>query len=57
MHFEISLWVRNFPNFRPSMFTFQPCPKLKALGVDVARNNILQNYTKIETMAMDKGIP
>jgi hypothetical protein len=49
--------VRNLPGVGPPKFTFQLCPKLKALGVDVARDDILQNFTISETLSMNKGIP
>jgi len=47
------LMVRHLPGVSSSKFQFQPCPKLLELGVDVAVDDVLQNFTKRETLTMD----
>ena len=44
MRFGICLAVRSTANCSPSKFAFQPIPALDRHGVDVARDDILQNY-------------
>jgi hypothetical protein len=49
------LLVRNLVGIGPSKFQFQPCPKLAELGIDVAVDDVLQNFTKKETLTMDSN--
>jgi len=49
--------MRNFPNLGPSKFTFKLNPELEKDEVNIARDDMVQNYTKATTQAMDKGTP
>ena len=54
--FGIMLLVRKLPGVDPSKFQFQPCPpSLAKLNLDVAANDVLHNFTNLETMTMDNN--
>jgi len=54
LRFQITLWVRNFPNLGPSKFSFKPNLEVEKDGVNIARDDMVHNYTKATTQAMNK---
>lgn len=57
MRFGIFLAVRSVAGVAPSKFSFQPVPALDRHGVDVARDDILQNYIAKDNLLMDGSTP
>lgn len=57
MRFGITLVVRSIPEVRASRFSFQHIPALDRHGVDVARDDILQNLVSREDQLMDGSTP
>jgi len=57
MRFGICLAVRSLPGVPKSKFTFLPIPELDRHGVDVARDDILQNYVTREDQMMNGDTP
>jgi hypothetical protein len=57
MRFVITLVVRSIPEVRASRFSFQHIPALERHGVDVARDDILQNLVLREDQLMDGSTP
>ncbi len=49
--------VRTVGEWEPSSFAFQPVPALLRHGVDVARDDILQNYMGKDDQLMNKEVP
>jgi len=57
MRFGICLAVRSIPRVLKSKFCFQLVPALDRHGVDVARNDILQNYVSRSDQLMNSSTP
>lgn len=57
MRFGICLAVRSVVGAPPSKFSFQPIPALHPHGVDVARDDILQNYMGKDDQLMNGDTP
>lgn len=57
MRFGILLAVRSLVGVPQSKFIFQPIPALDVHGVDVARDDILQNYVARDDQLMNANIP
>ena len=57
MRFAITLVVRSIPEVCASKFCFQHIPALDRHGVDVARDDILQNLVSREDQLMDGSTP
>jgi hypothetical protein len=57
MRFGITLVVRTMPGKPPSKFSFQPVPALDRHGVDVSRDDILQNLVSREDQLMNGPTP
>lgn len=57
MRFGIFLAVRTVVGVPPSKFSFQPVPALDRHGVDVARDDILQNLVAKDNQSMDGSVP
>ena len=57
MRFGITLLVRTMPGKPPSKFSFQHVPALDRHGVDVSRDDILQNLVSREDQLMNGPTP
>ena len=57
MRFGICLAVRSLPGVPKSKFAFLPVPALDRLGVDVSRDDILQNYVSRDDQLMNGTTP
>lgn len=57
MRFGITLVVRSIPGVSASRFFFQHIPTLDCHGVDVARDDILQNLVSREDQLTDGSTP
>ena len=57
MRFGICLAVRNMVGVPSSKFSFQSIPALERHGVDVARDDILQNYMGKDDQLMNGATP
>jgi hypothetical protein len=57
MRFGISLAVRSVPGSPPSKFSFRHVPELDPYGVDVARDDILQNLVSREDQLTNGSTP
>lgn len=57
MRFSICLAVRSLPGVPPSKFSFQAIPALDRHGVDVAHDDILQNYVARDEQLMNGTTP
>jgi hypothetical protein len=57
MRFGITLVVRTMPGKLASNFSFQPVPALDRHGVDVSRDDILQNLVSREDQLMNGPTP
>ena len=57
MRFGITLLVRTMPGKPASKFSFQPVPALDRHGVDVSRDDILQNLVSREDQLMNGPTP
>lgn len=57
MRFGICLAVKSLPGLSPSKFKFQAIPALDIHGVDVARDDILQNYIIKDNLLMNAATP
>lgn len=57
MRFGICLAVSSVEHLGPSKFDFQPIPALDRHGVDVARDDILQNYMGKDDQLMNGETP
>ncbi len=55
--FGICLAIRVKGTWNPSSFAFQPVPALLRNGVDVARDDILQNYMGKDDQLMNGEVP
>lgn len=57
MRFGICLAVRSLSGVPSSKFAFQAVPALERLGVDVSRDDILQNYVSRDEQLMNGTRP
>lgn len=57
MRFGITLAVRSLPELPASKFVFQPIPALDRHGVDVSRDDILQNLVSREDQLLNGSTP
>ena len=57
MKFGISLLVKKFDRRCKSQFKFKLTKAMKKAKVDLERDDTLINYTTVDSMAMNRGVP